>query len=294
MSNKEEDTDYFSGKASGGQSNPISIDADTMLVITVVDANDNTVSYQVGFQESKISDITVSERSADGTTDTDNIISEGSTVTLDAVITGSSANFAYQWTQTQGEIVLPSTTTTSPSFRVPDDYIKSGTSTNTDIVIQLKLSDDQSSLISLLSKRITIRKINNDEPELDARLTVNGLTLSIDESNITDSDGGVPNFQYQWQMRGINSQWMDIPSATAADYTVSLTDPGDRLYRVRITYTDGQGHRDIEYVNASDFRADVDDNDNGLIEVYYLEHLDAIRYDLDGTHYATTTETIGN
>ena len=288
-----EDTDYFSGKANGEQSNPIAIQEDTTLVITVTEAETDIVSYQVDFQRAEISDITVSERLADGTTDNDDMVSEGSTVTLDAVITDGSGNFAYEWTQTEGSpLMLSSTATASPSFTIPDNYIKSDTSTNTDIVIQLRLNDRRFDSISLFSKRITIRKINNDEPELDQRLAVNGLTLRFDESDITDSDGAV-SLSYQWQMRGINSQWADIASATTAGYTVSATDPGDKLYRIRITYTDAQGYGGIEYATAFDFRVDVDDDDDGLIEVYYLEHLDAIRYDADGTHYATTTETTG-
>ena len=296
-----EDTDYFSGKANGEQSNPIAIDADTTLVITVTEAEAEIVSYQVDFQRAEISDITVSERLADDTTDTDDMVSEGvsegvdegSTVTLDAVITDGSGDFAYEWTQTEGSpLMLSSTATASPSFTIPDNYIKSDTSTNTDIVIQLRLNDRRFDSTSSFSKRITIRKINNDEPELDERLAVNGLTLRFDESDISDSDGAV-SISYQWQMRGINSQWADIDLATTAGYTVSATDPGDKLYRIRITYTDAQGYGGIEYATAAGFRSDVDDNDNGLIEVYYLEHLDAIRYDLDGTHYATTTETTG-
>ena len=74
--------------------------------------------------------------------------------------------------------------------------------------------------------------------------------------------------------------WTDINMATTSGYMVKEDDPDDRLYRVRVTYTDAQGYDATENVVAIGFRKDVDIDDDGLIEVYYLEHLDAIRYAL--------------
>ena len=75
--------------------------------------------------------------------------------------------------------------------------------------------------------------------------------------------------------------------------TSSDRDEHGRLYRVRLEYVDAQGYDGVGYAIAIGFRADVDSDDDGLIEIYYLEHLDAIRYDLDGTHYATTVKAEG-
>ena len=117
---------------SSGRSSPIPIDEDTVLVITVTEANASTTSYTVGFQEVEISDIMVHEQ---GEKDADNIVDEGSTVTLNILGVG---NYSYEWAQTQGkQLMLSSTATASPSFTIPADYIESATSTSTDIVVQL-------------------------------------------------------------------------------------------------------------------------------------------------------------
>ena len=79
-----EDTDYFSGKGSSGQSDPIPIDEDTVLVVIVTEGVTETdtsaIVYTLNFEEVEISEIlTISDIavSEDGTTDTDNIVSEG-------------------------------------------------------------------------------------------------------------------------------------------------------------------------------------------------------------------------
>ena len=139
-----------------------------------------------------------------------------------------------------------------------------------------------------LSKTIVINKINNGIPIIDATLTRNDFNLSI-EVSVTDSDG-IGSFTYQWQQLDINAVWEDIPAATDAAYTVPQSASVIRHYRVQLVYTDAQGY---EYrgqaAEAIEFRKDVDIDDDALIEIYYLEHLNAVRYDLDGTHYATTS-----
>ena len=55
---------------------------------------------------------------------------------------------------------------------------------------------------------------------------------------------------------------------------------GSIRYRVDVRYTDGQGN-EADYSQVpfilTPFRADIDDDDDGLIEIYYLEDLDLIR-----------------
>ncbi len=287
----DSDSNLVEGNSSG-RSSPIPIDEDTVLFITVTEANASITSYTVRFQEVEISDIMVFEQ---GGKDTDNIVDEGSTVTLNVLGVG---NYSYEWSQTQGKpLILSSSAAASPSFTIPADYIESATSTSTDIVVQLTLVHNELDLPTItLSKRITIRKKNNDMPILDLGLTVNGLTLSFDETGISDADG-MGTFEYQWQSQGINAKWGDIETATTTSYTVSEDSLDGSLYRVRVTYIDAQGYSDTEYVPELGIRVDVDIDDDGLIEIYYLEQLDAIRYVLDGSGYKAnimaTTNTLG-
>ena len=300
-----EDTDYFSGKGSSGQSDPIPIDENTVLVIIVTEADTSATVYTINFAAVeisdilKISDIAVSE---DGATDTDNIVSggvsEGSTIVLGAIIENlynDDGDYSYQWIQTIGlSVMLSSATTASPSFTIPADFVASDTIASTDIVIRLELRDnDLGSLPVDLSKTITVNKIDNGVPVIATTLTQSDFDLAV-EAMISKADiDGDGNLSYQWQSRDPNSQWADIPSATATRYTVPMNAASDRLYRLRLTYIDAQGYGNTEYVVATGFRTDVDNDDDGLIEIYYLEHLDAIRYDLDGTHYATMAGSAG-
>ena len=284
-----EDTDYFSGKGSSGQSDPIPIDEDDVLVIMVAEAGNSTTSYTIRLEKIRVSDITVSEMTENGTIDTDNIAAEGSTVTLGALTNDDSGDYGYQWTQTGGRPLLPDTSTASPSFTIPADFVASDTMPSTDIVIRLTLMHRQfNSLPTSLSKTITINKINNGVPVIATTLTQSGFDLEV-EARIIDADiDGDGTFSYQWQGRDFNADsWVPIPSATTAGYTVPVGAPGGRFYRVQLTYNDAQGYKIFEYLTADEIRRDVDTDDDGLIEIYYLEHLDAIRYDLGGTHYAT-------
>ena len=148
--------------------------------------------------------------------------------------------------------------------------------------MQLMLGDGRS--VSTSSKTLTIIKVNNQTPRLDAGLTVDGLTLSFDDTQITDADGSGTASGYQWQRLDLNmSDWVDIALATTASYTIPGDDPEDRRYRVRVTYTDAQGYSVTENVEA--MRLDIDMDDDGLIEIYYIEQLDEMRYALDGSGY---------
>ncbi len=285
--------DYFSGKGSRGQSSPIRVDQDIeTVVISVTEADGGTVSYTMYLLKER--QVAISEN---GMIDTDNIVDEGSTITLEGVIVGGSGNYGYEWVITADEpLILSGTSTASPSFTIPGDYIKSATSTSTDIeILFTRIDNDDSSSIAL-SKTITIRKKNNGAPALDSGLTVSGFTLSFDRTKVSDADGIVTIDTYQWQKRDIDEgNWSDISAATTSGYTLVPSDrnKNDRLYRVRLSYTDAQGYEGIGYVIAIGFRVDVDTDDDGLIEIYYLEHLDAIRYDLGGTHYTATSGAVG-
>ena len=108
------------------------------------------------------------------------------------------------------------------------------------------------------------------------------------QDDISDLDGEV-NFSYQWQQKPIDADtWNDIPGATTESYTIPPEYPIPFNYRVRVQYTDAQNYpSDFAFSDPtpSDYRPDIDIDNDGLIEIYYLEELDAIRYRLDGSGY---------
>ena len=292
------DTDYFAGKGSKGQSEPIPTDGAVALRIMVSEAGDGgTTLYNVGTQNAEITTF------ENNTPRTNNIVDEGSEITLNSTVSGGSGNYNYEWIQTQGTpLMFPRNPTTSLRFRIPDDYIASATSTSTDIVIRFTLTDRE--FIDLppivINRTLTIRKKNNQTPELTAGVVTtetmaDGIILRFDPTVINDSDGVSGNFSYRWLARSATTNWATV--ATDTDYTIA---PGngsqDRFYRIQLTHTDLQGYQTAEDVVVLDIRAnnDIDIDDDGLIEIYYLEHLSAIRHQLDGTAYrifshATTT-----
>ena len=292
-----EERNYFENRDGERRTEPIPIDRNTALVITVTEADGGTTIYTISTQALEMPDIAEIlgiTLSKNGVMDTDNTANEGSRITLGADISGG-RNYRYEWTQIQGKsLTLLGSNTASPSFTIPTDYIASATSTSTDIVVQLTLVYGQFNLVSMSSKTITAIKVNNEPPRLDSGLTVNGLTLSFDDTRVTDSDGSGTASAYQWQRQDINmDSWVDIDSATTKDYTVPRYDPHGRLYRVRVTYIDAQGYGVTENVVAIGFRKDIDMDDDGLIEIYDLDALNAIRFQLDGTSYRTTDGVTG-
>ena len=81
-------------------------------------------------------------------------------------------------------------------------------------------------------------------------------TLSADLSSIADADG-LGAFTLQWQRDGV-----DIAGATAATYTLGDADVGASI-RVRVAYTDGQGHAEQLTSAPRGPVANVDDTPTG-------------------------------
>ncbi|MXX99083.1 MAG: cadherin-like beta sandwich domain-containing protein, partial [Gammaproteobacteria bacterium] len=85
-------------------------------------------------------------------------------------------------------------------------------------------------------------------------------------------------------------QWMDISGADTNIYEV-LPTTTSISYRVVAEYTDGQGYEteleigEFLYKAFCDYATDIDQDDDGLIEICDSDGLDAIRYQLDGSGY---------
>ena len=122
---------------------------------------------------------------------------------------------------------------------------------------------------------------------------INATHLSADPDGI----GALEIFAYRWQSRSPSAaaSWRDIEGETATRYDIPLSlNLADRTrYRVSANYRDGQGYTNNRVVSAEFGLAitDVDTDDDGLIEIRYLEDLAAMRYQPDGSGYRESFNT---
>ena len=237
-------------------------------------------------------------------------INEGDSITL----TASSSTIAsiiplsYSWSQVLDEsLLIEPTTQSSITIEVPEDYVSADVNTVNLAIVLLAMSDVGSTTQHVL---ITIAKRNNGQivalgaPNLSEReLTAPAIDLS------GDPDGGGSNIGYQWQRReNPQSAWANVPAGTSEAYTIAEDVTGTVQYRVIVSYTDGQGYSEevisqaviyeridipISVVNSvSCDLTDIDQDDDGLIEICNLEGLNAMRYQLDGTGYRPSSSTM--
>ena len=224
----------------------------------------------------------------------DGSVDEGNTITLSVNVTGDS-DYNYQWTATAndgaiasvGELGLPEASTASLTVTIPEDFIKSDTAANTNITFEVKVSDD-SDVPVVRSKVLTIKKIDNGPPQIELEESISRLSIDI---KAPDPDG-VGEVEYKWEKRGVDSAaWVKVSTASTYVLPTDAGSGGNR-YRVSVTHTDGQGYETLFSRGPFDdspteiaIRTDIDDDNDGKVDIYYLEDLDAIRYQLDGSGY---------
>ena len=108
-----------------------------------------------------------------------------------------------------------------------------------------------------------------------------------DGSEFVDRDGGFAETRTQWQRRRSEAErWIDLVSTP----TYTIPNEGNYQYRVLALYEDNQGYRG-QFESEVISHLDIDDDGDGLIEIRYLEELDAIRYQPDGSGYKATANT---
>ena len=241
-----------------------------------------------------------------GVTVVDDVVSttEGRSFMLEPQIIGGTGTLRYAWTAVpqnpsqllnpnlpNSNLVLSDNSAAVLTVSVPPDFIGRNDTSST-VVFSVTVSDDVAT--TERSIVLTINKTNNDTLERRPGLMIDGINLSATE-DFTDADGGVDDngFLYQWQRKAVDAgDWMDIDGAESETYTIPQPQyPIAFNYRVGVSYRDGQGYQsDFAYSDATpaDYRPDIDVDDDGLIEIYYLEDLDAVRYQLDGSGYKTT------
>ena len=234
-----------------------------------------------------VSEITISSHPP---ANDDGTIDEGSDVTLSFDVTGGTGNYEYVYLM--DDIPLLRSSTQSFVYKIAEDFLSADVSTQ-NVTFKVIIAHD-GALITSRSEVLTIRKVDNGSP--DIALDVNPARLSI-RSVRADPDGE-GTFTYIWQKLDItDTRWITIDDATTATYNFPEGASGSIRYRVDVKYVDGQGYG-IDYAKGAQqksfilmpLRVDIDIDDDGLIEIYYLEDLDAIRYQLDGTAYKANAD----
>ena len=172
-----------------------------------------------------------------------------------------------------------------PEYTIPDDFVEVGQAQR-ELKLTLAARNDhgisQSEEITL-----TVEKIDNGAAVIDAELEGSQLSATI---TTDDPDHGQSNVSYQWQQQ-INDEWHSIARANAESYTIPTGTTDTTQYRVKVSYTDGQDYPETVLSEEVTYR-DIDQDDDGLIEISTLEELDAIRNNLAGTSYKTDGEEI--
>ena len=173
-------------------------------------------------------------------------------------------------------------------FTIPVDFVESNRSTQNFVVV---FAIRQGGDIASKETTFVVEKANNGSISI-GQPTLVGLQLTAPEIDLSgDPDKGVQesSVRYQW-WHGDDH----IEGATAETYTLGDVTGGEE-YHVRISYTDGQGHKVT--LNSEAIKGDIDADDDGLIEIKYIDDLDAIRYVMDGSGYkrdmTATTSTVG-
>ena len=235
---------------------------------------------------------------------------EGETFTLslpdDAIGGGSgnSKNYAYQWEYQPSDpsqlrnptLQLSNTTSSTLTVDIPADFIARNYD-QSDVVFTVTVSEADS--MASTESIVTVIKQNNSDTTLGINLgfvdepTTTFLTITVSASDedgdiTSDEDGYDSRFQYAWQSLALDdTQWRtiatEITSNTMATYEIAKGSTPTLRYRVELSYTDAQGHTTTTQFGT--FRTDVDIDDDGLVEIYYLEDLDAIRHQPSGTGY---------
>ena len=169
-----------------------------------------------------------------------------------------------------------------PTYPIPIDFVAADKRTRK---LQLNFAARNTKGIARSEVTLTVIKADNGKAKIVATLTKGSLLSAAIAANDPDGGPSPSNISYQWQSN-LDGVWHDIEGATTATYTIPQRTTDTNQYRVKASYTDGQGYNTKIYSQAI---KDIDTDDNGLIEISTLEQLNAIRYQLDGTGYKAST-----
>ena len=265
-----DNTNYFASKSSGDTSDDIMLATDgtaNTIKVVVADARPTTYTFTIS------TEVPFSITDAGGS-EVDEV-DEGEEITLTAAF-GGSGIYMYSWQQDELGIATTTSSESTLTFRIPGDFIESNTSQR--IVFALTVSGG---FATETTKMLLIIKVNNGEPSFTPTVTTSTISIAAG-----DDPDGADSISYAWDQRGIdNTSWQEISGATMNTYNVLSQVADTTYYRVRVRHTDAQGYILNEILGP--FRTDIDDDDNGLIDIYYLEDLDNVRHQTDGSGYTT-------
>ena len=264
-----DNTNYFASKSSGDTSDDIMLATDgtaNTIKVVVADARPTTYTFTIS------TEVPFSITDAGGS-EVDEV-DEGEEITLTAAF-GGSGIYMYSWQQDELGIATTTSSESTLTFRIPGDFIESNTSQR--IVFALTVSGG---FATETTKMLLIIKVNNGDPSFTPTVTPSGISV------VTEDPDGEGMAEYVWEQRGIgDANWTLINGATMNTYNVPSQAAVTNYYRVRVRHTDAQGYILNEILGP--FRTDIDDDDNGLIDIYYLEDLDNVRHQTDGSGYTT-------
>ena len=271
-----EDRDYFGGKRSGAQSDPISVPLDetTDLMVRVGNSSEDPAPVVYNFTVGNTRSPVVVR---DITSDPASSVDEGQAITLTADVVGSiQSNYRYSWSSVPSLLSGQATTAATLSFNIPTNFVPSDAAERS---VDFKLTVTDGVSVSSANEMVTIVKFNNGNPSFTPTVTPSMIRIAIEDP---DGEGTA---EYAWEQRSIgNASWVRIPGATRNTYNVLPQARGDTRYRVQVNHTDGQGYISTT-ATIGPLRTDIDDDDDNLIDIYYLEDLDRVRHQTDGTGY---------
>ncbi len=283
-------TDYFEGKRSGERSLPIPLPGGTSTLAVVVgtDPDDmSSVTYRITVTNT-VDQVVVEEIIAPDR------VSEGDAISLSATVMGGArAVYRYRWTSDPvaflDGLAEQELAAAMLSFNVPTDFV-SRDATGRDVKITLTVEDGFTN--NSATRTVTVAKADNGQPSFTETVTVSAISIDIVPGSDADGDGTIDS--YTWQRRNADdTEWTTIGGQTSAMFNIPTQDNGGTLYRVQVMSTDAQGNGFTSLLGPYRNRTDIDDDDDGLIDIYYLEDLDAVRHQTDGSGYGTTDITRG-
>ena len=278
--------DYFAGKLNGELSHEILLDDTTILQIVVADPINEDTNTTYTFMITvplMVSEVTLS---AQPPANSDGSVNEGSDVSLMLDVIGGSREYSYTWSQISGvALTLETINTAVLNVAIPADFIVSPAAM---AEVAFNVMVDDGSATTSRSIILTINRIDNGAPVITAEVSSSRLAILAQ----TDPDGG-DVFSYQWQQLDFGGEWTNVDAATTATYWYQSNPNISIYYRVNIEHTDSQGYSTI--AQQGPLRTGViDDDGDGLIDIYYLEDLDAIRYELNGGGYKVNMDAMTN
>ena len=180
-------------------------------------------------------------------------VDEGSSIEVS--VNASDENYdelTYIW---RGDArVLTSTNTNPAILDFPTDLVAANTDTTT-LILEVEVSDKSntdgtvSSMTSVVVNKKNNGTVSGVRLDRDNQRTL--TLLNIDWSR--EPDGGVGrNVTYQWQqcLGGADCLWENIKGAKGTSYTVPDLMNDNDSFRVELTYTDGQGYKNIAYSSS--------------------------------------------